>query len=105
MKIMCEEVFGPVVSVVPYDDLEEAVRLANATPWGLKAGIFTRSIATAFRVARDLEYGTVNINSASRSRVDHEPSGGVKASGWGTEGPRYAIEDMTDLKMISLVPE
>ncbi len=104
MRIMCEEVFGPVVSVVPYDHLEEAIALANATPFGLKSGIFTRSIETALRAARDLEYGTVNINGASRSRVDHEPSGGVKASGWGTEGPRYAIEDMTDLKMISLVP-
>lgn len=104
MRIMCEEVFGPVVSVVPYDDLDQAISAANATPWGLKTGVFTRSIAVALRAARDLEYGTVNINGASRSRVDHEPSGGVKASGWGTEGPRYAIEDMTDLKMISLVP-
>ena len=54
------------------------------------------------RAARELEFGTVNINGASRSRVDHEPSGGTKLSGWGREGPRYAIEDMTHLKMISL---
>jgi acyl-CoA reductase-like NAD-dependent aldehyde dehydrogenase len=104
MSIMCEEVFGPVASVIPYDTLEEAIDAANRTPWGLKAGVFTRSIEVALRAARDLEYGTVNVNGASRSRVDHEPSGGVKQSGWGTEGPRYAIEDMTDLKMVSVVP-
>jgi acyl-CoA reductase-like NAD-dependent aldehyde dehydrogenase len=103
MRIMCEEVFGPVVSVVAYDALEDAIEAANRTPWGLKAGIFTRSIDVAMLAARELEYGTVNVNGASRSRVDHEPSGGVKQSGWGTEGPRYAIEDMTSLKMISVV--
>lgn len=102
MKVVCDEIFGPVVTVLPYNDLSEALTAANDTPWGLKCGIFTASLEVAIRAARELEYGTVNINGPSRSRVDHEPSGGSKLSGWGTEGPRYAIEDMTQLKMISV---
>jgi acyl-CoA reductase-like NAD-dependent aldehyde dehydrogenase len=102
MRLVCEEVFGPVVTVSPYDDLDAAIAAANASPWGFKAGIFTNAIDVAVRAARELEFGTVNVNGASRSRVDHEPSGGTKASGWGREGPRYAIEDMTHLRMISL---
>lgn len=102
MKVVCDEIFGPVATVLPYGDLDEALVAANNTPWGLKCGIFTASLEVAIRAARELEYGTVNINGPSRSRVDHEPSGGAKLSGWGTEGPRYAIEDMTQLKMISV---
>jgi acyl-CoA reductase-like NAD-dependent aldehyde dehydrogenase len=104
MKVMCEEVFGPVVTVSPYDTLEEALRAANDTPWGLKAGIFTRSLDVALAAAKHLEYGTININAASRARTDQEPSGGIKLSGWGKEGPRYAIEEMTYLKMITIAP-
>ncbi|TAM74768.1 aldehyde dehydrogenase family protein [bacterium] len=104
MKVVCDEVFGPVVSVIPYEEIGEALRAANATPWGLKAGIFTESLTLAMRAARELEYGTVNINAPSRSRTDHEPSGGVKASGWGREGPRYAIREMSNLKMVSVHP-
>lgn len=102
MKVVCEEVFGPVAVVLRYGDLDEALAAANNTPWGLKCGIYTASLEVAIRAARELEYGTVNINGPSRSRVDHEPSGGAKLSGWGTEGPRYAIEDMTQLKMVSV---
>lgn len=104
MKVVCEEIFGPVVTVVPFDTLDEALQAANATPWGLKSGIFTANLNAALAAARRLEYGTVNINAASRARVDHEPSGGVKASGWGKEGPRYAIEEMTYLKMVTIAP-
>lgn len=102
MRVVCEEVFGPVVVVIPFDRLDEALAAANATPWGLKAGIFTNSLDAALSAARVLEYGTINVNAASRARVDHEPSGGVKASGWGKEGPRFAIEEMTYLKMITI---
>jgi len=102
MKVVCEEIFGPVVVVSTYTDIDEAIAEANDTPWGLKAGIFTRSLDVAMRAATELEYGTVNINGASRSRVDQEPSGGVKLSGWGKEGPRHAIMEMTDVRMISL---
>ncbi|MGH9356583.1 MAG: aldehyde dehydrogenase family protein [Terriglobia bacterium] len=102
MRVVCEEVFGPVVTVMPYSEIEEAISAANASPWGLKAGVFTESLSLALRVARELEYGTVNINAPSRSRADHEPSGGTKASGWGREGPYYAIREMSNLKMISV---
>jgi acyl-CoA reductase-like NAD-dependent aldehyde dehydrogenase len=102
MRVVCDEVFGPVVTVLRYRELDEAIAAANDSPWGLKSGIFTSSLEVAIRAARALEYGTVNINGPSRSRVDHEPSGGAKLSGWGTEGPRYAIADMTRLKMISV---
>ena len=104
MRVVCEEVFGPVVTVSPFDSLDEALALANDTPWGLKSGIFTGNLNAAILAAKQLEYGTVNVNAASRARVDHEPSGGVKASGWGKEGPRYAIEEMTYLKMVTLTP-
>jgi acyl-CoA reductase-like NAD-dependent aldehyde dehydrogenase len=102
MQIVCEEVFGPVVSIIPYRDVDEAIRAANGTPWGLKAGIFTDSLGVAMRAARELRFGTVNVNAPSRSRSDHEPSGGTKASGWGREGPRYAIREMSNLKMVSI---
>ncbi|MDB5042838.1 MAG: Aldehyde Dehydrogenase [Candidatus Eremiobacteraeota bacterium] len=102
MKVVCEEVFGPVVSILSYRDLDDVIRAANATPYGLKAGIFTDSLGVATRAARDLQFGTVNINAPSRSRVDHEPSGGVKASGWGREGPYYAIREFSNLKMVTV---
>jgi succinate-semialdehyde dehydrogenase/glutarate-semialdehyde dehydrogenase len=102
VRLMCNEVFGPVAIIVPYTDIGEAIRQANDTPFGLKAGIFTRSLDVALRAARELEYGAVNINGASRSRVDQEPSGGAKQSGWGKEGPRFAIREMTDERMISI---
>ena len=103
-RVLCEEVFGPVVSIVPYTDIDLAFAQANDTPWGLKVGIFTNSLDVALRAARRLNFGTVNINGVSRSRVDQEPSGGVKQSGWGKEGPRHAIEEMTSERMISFAP-
>jgi acyl-CoA reductase-like NAD-dependent aldehyde dehydrogenase len=104
MRIVCEEVFGPVVTVSAYDDRDEVIRSANDSPWGLKCGVFTGSLAFALKAAAEMEFGTVNINGPSRARVDHEPSGGTKQSGWGTEGPRYAIEAMTYLRMVSMAP-
>ena len=104
MRICAEEVFGPVVSLIRYSDINNAIEQANATPWGLKVGVFTNSLDVALQAARELEFGTVNINGASRARVDHEPSGGVKMSGWGKEGPRYAIREMTNERMIAFHP-
>ena len=102
MRVACEEVFGPVAIVQSYDDIDEAFQMANDTPWGLKAGLFTNSLEIALRGIRALEYGTVNINAASRSRLDHEPSGGTKLSGWGKEGPRHAIREMSYLKFVNV---
>ncbi|HCC57038.1 MAG TPA: aldehyde dehydrogenase [Solibacterales bacterium] len=99
-QISCQEAFGPVVAVYPYDSLEEAIAQANATPYGLQAGIFTRDLQRAFQAARKLEVGGVMINDVPMFRADHMPYGGVKESGTGREGPRYALEEMTEMKLI-----
>jgi acyl-CoA reductase-like NAD-dependent aldehyde dehydrogenase len=98
--ISCIEAFGPLVAVYPYDDLNDAIDRANATPYGLQAGIFTNDLQRAFRAARRLEVGGVMINDIPMWRADHMPYGGVKESGTGREGPRYAIEEMTEMKLI-----
>jgi len=98
--ISCQEAFGPVVAIYPYDDLNSAIEQANNTPYGLQAGIFTPDIQRAFQVARKLEVGGVMINDIPMYRADHMPYGGVKESGTGREGPKYAIEEMTEMKLI-----
>lgn len=97
----CEEVFGPVAGVMTYSRLEDAITVANDTPWGLKAGIFTSSLPAALLAVSELQFGSVNVNGPSRFRVVHEPYGGVKQSGWGREGPRYAVQAMTAERMVS----
>jgi len=99
-NVSCQEAFGPVVAVYPYDDLQSAIEQANATPYGLQAGIFTPDMQRAFQAARKLEVGGVMINDIPMYRADHMPYGGVKESGSGREGPHYAIEEMTELKLI-----
>jgi acyl-CoA reductase-like NAD-dependent aldehyde dehydrogenase len=99
-KVSCQEAFGPVVAIYRYDDLTSAIEQANATPYGLQAGIFTSDMQRAFQAARRLEVGGVMINDIPMYRADHMPYGGVKESGSGREGPRYAIEEMTELKLI-----
>jgi acyl-CoA reductase-like NAD-dependent aldehyde dehydrogenase len=99
-NISCQEAFGPVVAVYPYRTLEEAIERANDTPYGLQAGIFTPDMQKAFQAARKLEVGGVMINDIPMFRVDHMPYGGVKESGTGREGPKYAIEEMTEMKLI-----
>lgn len=101
-RLVCEEVFGPVVVVLPYEDLDEAVALANATPYGLQAAIFTASMDVALMAARRLRAGGVLVNKSTNYRMDHLPYGGVKESGIGREGPRHAIEEMSELKLIVL---
>ncbi|MFG6149416.1 aldehyde dehydrogenase family protein [Halobacillus sp. B23F22_1] len=101
-KVVCQEVFGPVVSVISYDNLEEAVAEANDSSFGLQTGIFTNQIDLAYQVADELEAGGVVINGTSNFRLDHWPYGGVKQSGIGREGPRYAIQEMTEPKLIVL---
>lgn len=99
-SISCQEAFGPVVAIYPYDDLDTAIEQANATPYGLQAGIFTPDVQRAFQAARRLEVGGVMINDIPMYRADHMPYGGVKESGVGREGPKYAIEEMTESKLI-----
>jgi acyl-CoA reductase-like NAD-dependent aldehyde dehydrogenase len=99
-RISCEEVFGPVVAIYRYTDLDTAIEAVNATPYGLQAGVFTRDLDHAFHAARRLQAGGVIINDIPGFRADNMPYGGEKESGIGREGPRYAVEEMTRMKLI-----
>ena len=101
MKVGCREVFGPVVCVVPFATLDEAIARVNATPYGLATGIFTNRLDEAFAAARRLEVGGVHVNETSSSRVDLMPYGGSKDSGFGREGPRYAVHEMTEERIVT----
>jgi acyl-CoA reductase-like NAD-dependent aldehyde dehydrogenase len=101
MKVGCSEVFGPLVCIVPFDTLDEAIARVNATPYGLATGIFTNRLDDAFAAARKLEVGGVHVNETSSSRVDLMPYGGSKESGFGREGPRYAVHEMTEERIVT----
>jgi acyl-CoA reductase-like NAD-dependent aldehyde dehydrogenase len=100
--LVCEEIFGPVVVLLPYDHLDEAIAQANATPYGLQAAVFTESIDVALRAAREIRAGGVLVNRSTNFRLDHLPYGGVKDSGIGREGPIQAIEEMSEMKLVVL---
>ena len=100
LKVSCQEVFGPVVTVNRYGTLDEAIELANGTEFGLQAGIFTGSIRTAMRAAQELEFGGVTVNEAPTFRADQMPYGGVKESGNTKEGPAYAVRELTDERVV-----
>lgn len=102
MKIVCQETFAPIVSLVPYKNLDEAISLVNASELGLNAGIYTNVLTDAMKAADEIEAGAVVINDIPTFRVDNMPYGGVKNSGYGREGIKYAIEEMTDLKFITI---
>ena len=98
--LACDEAFGPVCTLQPYDTLDEAVALANGTRYGLQAGIFTRSIAAANYAAGCLEFGGVTVNEAPTFRADQMPYGGVKDSGNTREGPAWAVREMTEERLV-----
>jgi acyl-CoA reductase-like NAD-dependent aldehyde dehydrogenase len=100
LKVSCEEVFGPVCTVNPYDSLDDAIALANGTRFGLQAGIFTSRLETALRAAEELEFGGVTVNEAPTFRADQMPYGGVKDSGNTREGPAYAIRELTEERLV-----
>ena len=102
MKILCEEIFAPVVSIIPFDSLDNAITEINSTEFGLACGIFTRDINTALMAARRIHVGVVHINESSSSRVDLIPFSGVKDSGLGREGPKYAMQEMTEERLITI---
>lgn len=102
MKVCCEEVFGPVVSIFEYDELEAAISRINANEYGLAVGLFTSNLQQALRYAPQLQYGSVHINQTSSSRVDVMPFGGIKNSGHGKEGPHYAIQEMTEERLVTI---
>lgn len=101
-KVVCEEVFGPVVVINRVKSSEEALELMNDSQYGLNAGVFTNNFKQAMHFAHELEVGQVLINDVPTLRFDHMPYGGVKASGYGHEGVKYAIKEMTRMKLISL---
>lgn len=100
MKVVCEEVFGPVINVIAFDALDEAFDAINSSPYGLQAGIFTKSNEVTFSAIRRMRVGGIIINGTSTWRTDQLAYGGVKSSGIGREGPRYAIEEMTEQRLI-----
>jgi acyl-CoA reductase-like NAD-dependent aldehyde dehydrogenase len=100
MKVVCDEVFGPVVSVLPYDDFTEACATVSESRFGLQCGVFTKSLHLAIQAVRSIRTGGVIINGSSTWRTDQLAYGGVKDSGIGREGPRYAIRDMTEERLM-----
>jgi acyl-CoA reductase-like NAD-dependent aldehyde dehydrogenase len=100
MKVNCQEIFAPVVTVEPYDSFDEALRVLNNSPYGLQAGVFTRDAKLLFQAYEELEVGAVVAGDVPSFRIDHMPYGGVKDSGLGREGLRYAIEEMTEPRLM-----
>jgi glyceraldehyde-3-phosphate dehydrogenase (NADP+) len=100
MRISRDELFGPAVAVTPFDTIEEAIALANDSVYGLAAGIFTENVEWAMKFAREAEAGNLHVNWGSQWRVDLMPYGGLKDSGFGKEGPKYAVQEMSELKMV-----
>lgn len=100
MKVVCQEVFAPVISIIPFDDIEDAFRQANDSRLGLQVGLFTANLQLAMRAVHELEFGGVIINDVSTYRADVMPYGGVKDSGIGKEGPRWAVEEMTEERVV-----
>jgi succinate-semialdehyde dehydrogenase / glutarate-semialdehyde dehydrogenase len=102
MRVMCEEIFAPVLSIVPFTVFDEALQAVNATPFGLAAGLFTKDLTRALTAARRIHAGVVHLNESSSSRADLIPFAGVKQSGVGREGPKYAMQEMTEERLITI---
>lgn len=104
MKVCTHEVFGPMVGVATYDDVDDAIRLANDTRYGLQAAIYTKDLGVAMRAARALDFGGVLVNEVPTWRTDQMPYGGIRDSGNTREGPRYAIREMTEERLVVIQP-
>ena len=104
-RVCSEEMFAPVATIQTFSDYENALAEANNTRYGLQAGVFTKDLSHVFQAAEELEFGGVMINDAPAFRVDNMPYGGVKLSGAGREGVRYAMEEMTEPRMIVIDPQ
>jgi succinate-semialdehyde dehydrogenase/glutarate-semialdehyde dehydrogenase len=102
MRVTCEEIFGPVVSILPFQSFDEVIERANASPFGLAAGVFTKNLDTISRAIAGLDVGGLHINETSSSRIDLMPYGGVKDSGFGREGPAFAVEEMTEERLVTI---
>src|SRR4029453_14388187 len=95
---------GPVVGVLPYDTIDQAIEIANATPFGLQGAVFTRSLEVAFRAARGVRTGAGFVNRSPNFRLDHLPFGGLRDSGTTREGGRYTLEGMSQIKLVMVDP-
>jgi len=104
MKVMCQEAFAPLVSLYEYEKFEDAVRMVEDSPYGLQAGVYTNDLRKAMYAVDRINVGGVMINDTSIFRVDHMPYGGNKMSGLGREGVRFAVEEMTNIKMVMIKP-
>ena len=101
MRVASEEIFAPVIAVMPYTTLDDAIAEINASPFGLAVGIFSRDVTRVMNAARRLQVGIVHVNESSSSRVDLLPFAGVKQSGLGREGPKYAMQEMTQERLVT----
>lgn len=102
MKVVCDEIFGPVVTVTRYSDFDQAIEMVNDSAYGLQAGVFTNDLNRIMQAHRDIEVGGVIINDSSAFRADQMPYGGFKDSGHGREGLRYAMDEMTEQRILVL---
>jgi acyl-CoA reductase-like NAD-dependent aldehyde dehydrogenase len=102
MRVQTDEIFGPVVTLTEFDDFDAALEMANDSRFGLNAGVYTDNIAKALRAARRLEFGSVYLNDVPTVRADQQPYGGVKDSGNTREGPRYAMSEMTEPRLVTI---
>jgi len=98
--VMCQEAFAPLVSIVTYRRFEDALEMLADSPYGLQAGVYTSDLRKAFAAVKRLDVGGVMVNDTSIFRTDHMPYGGNRMSGIGREGVRFALEEMTNLKMV-----
>jgi succinate-semialdehyde dehydrogenase/glutarate-semialdehyde dehydrogenase len=101
MRVMCQEIFAPVLSIIPYENFDDMLAEVNSVPYGLSTGVFTSNLNRAMAAARGLRVGVVHINESSSSRVDLMPFAGMKDSGLGREGPKYAMQEMTEERLIT----
>ena len=104
MRVSCEELFAPVIGVYDYSDPRDAIARAGTSEFGLQAGLFTNDMRIVDAAFDSIEVGGLNVNDVSTFRIDHMPYGGVKQSGFGREGLRYAIEENTEMKLLTLNP-
>ncbi|SFZ86044.1 succinate-semialdehyde dehydrogenase / glutarate-semialdehyde dehydrogenase [Devosia enhydra] len=102
MRVTCAEIFGPVLSIIPFDDFDEVIARANASPFGLAAGVFTKNLDTIAKAIEGLDVGGLHFNETSSSRIDLMPYGGVKDSGFGREGPAFAVAEMTEERLVTI---
>ena len=103
-RVCAGEAFAPIIALSSYDDIDDVIERVNDSPYGLQAGLFTNSLDVMNRAFERLQVGALIVNDINSFRVDQMPYGGSKQSGWGREGPRYAVRDMTEERLLVMDP-